>query len=106
MSYTPTRLVAAGFVAAAIITAQTQGVQQPGAEASAPQAAEEKSIPLKQVPVDILDDQKIIWTFPLKAVRGQHWRPVMAMAMGTAGLALLDPHIESYFHDRTGFSTY
>ena len=106
MSYTTRRLLAAGFLAAAISGAQTQDVQQPGAETSPPPPAEEEPIPPKQVPVDILHDQRIIWTFPLKAVRAHDWRPVMAVALGTAGLALLDPNLESYFHDRTGFSTY
>ena len=69
-------------------------------------AAPERPIALTQLAIDILHDQKIVWSFPLKAVRGQHWRPVVAVAIGTAGLALLDPQLESYFHDRPGFSTY
>jgi membrane-associated phospholipid phosphatase len=61
---------------------------------------------LKRLPIDILYDQKVIWTFPSKPLRGQHWRPVLAVAVGTTALALIDPHIESYFHDNPGFSTY
>jgi hypothetical protein len=91
MSYTSGRLLAAGFLAAAIAGAQTQEVQQPAAEASPPVPAEEKPIPLKQVPIDILHDQKIIWTFPLKAIRGQHWRPVMAICSGHSRPCLTRP---------------
>ena len=69
-------------------------------------AAAETPIPLKRVPLDILHDQKTIWTFPVKAVRGQHWKPVLGVALITAGLVALDPHTDSYFHDKPGFSTY
>ena len=106
MRYTAPHLLAACFLSATITCAQTPEAQQPVAETSTTATSPEKPISLTQVPIDILHDQKIVWTFPLKAVRGQHWRPVLAVAVGTAGLALLDPHIEGYFHDRPGFSTY
>lgn len=67
---------------------------------------QETAIPLTRLPLDILHDQKTVWTFPAKAVRGQHWKPVLAVGLITAGLVALDPHTESYFHDNSGFSAY
>jgi len=85
---------------------QTHDLQQPGADTVVAATAPETPISLTQLPVDILHQQKSIWTFPLKPVRGEHWRPVLAIAVGTASLALIDPQLESYFHNRPGFSTY
>ena len=106
MRYNAAHFLAAFVFSATIAGAQTPEAQQPTAETSTAVTPPEEPIPLTQVPIDILHDQKPIWTFPLKAVRGEHWRPVLAVAIGTAALALADPHIEGYFHDNPGFSTY
>ena len=73
---------------------------------AAPAVAAEEPISPKRFATNILYDQKPIWTFPWKAAQGQHWKPVLGTVLGTAGLVALDPHIESYFHDRSGFSAY
>jgi len=59
-----------------------------------------------QLASNVLHDQKPIWTFPWKAVRGKHWKPVLAVVAGTVGLVVLDPHTEPYFHDGSRFSAY
>jgi membrane-associated phospholipid phosphatase len=56
--------------------------------------------------IKILRDQKPIFTFPWRAVRGEHWKSVLGVAIGTAGLIALDPTIERYFHDRPAFRSY
>jgi len=56
--------------------------------------------------MNVLHDQKPVWTFPLRAVQGQHWRPAVSVVLGTAALVALDPHTEPHFHDNPGFSTY
>lgn len=60
----------------------------------------------KHLATNILHDQKLIWTFPWKAVRGKYWKPVAAVAVGTAGLVLLDPYTEPYFRDQARFGSY
>jgi membrane-associated phospholipid phosphatase len=106
MLYTAARVLVASALGSLLATAQSQDSQQPGADTAVAATAPEAPISLKQLPIDILHDQKNIWTFPLKPVRGQHWRPVLAVTVGTTALAFVDPHIESYFHDHAGFSTY
>jgi membrane-associated phospholipid phosphatase len=68
--------------------------------------AAETPISPKQFVTNILLDQKPIFTFPWKVVKGRHWKPVAAVALVTAGLVVLDPHTEPFFHDRAAFSSY
>ncbi len=99
------RLALLSFLAAAFAVAQ---VADPQSEADRLTAAApaETPISLKRLPLDILHDQKTIWTFPGKLVRGEHWKPVLAVALGTAGLVALDSHTQGYFHNRPGFNSY
>ncbi len=105
-------IVAAGLIITllgpAVVAAQTSGPQPSSADrlALAPPVTPETAISPKQLIVNILHDQKPVWTFPLKAVQGQHWKPVVGVALGTAALIALDPHIEPHFHDNPGFSAY
>jgi membrane-associated phospholipid phosphatase len=91
-----------------LAAAQTPETQRTEADtiAAPPVATREESISPKQLVMNVLHDQKPVWTFPWKAVRGQHWKPVVIIALGTAALVALDPHIEPHFHDNAGFSTY
>jgi membrane-associated phospholipid phosphatase len=76
----------------------TQAVAQP--------AETESPIGLKQFATDILHDQRPIFTFPWQVVHGKHWKPVLAVTLGTAALVVLDPYIEPVFHDRSRFDSY
>src|SRR5690348_13450549 len=91
--HTRMRLALLWFLATVIAGAQPREIQQPWG------ASPEPAIPLKRLPLDILHDQKTVWTFTGKAVRGQHWKPVFAIGLITAGLVALDPHTEPYFHN-------
>ena len=55
---------------------------------------------------NVLHDQKRIWAFPERAVRGKHWKPALAIAIGTATLVALDPYTEPYFHNASRFGDY
>jgi membrane-associated phospholipid phosphatase len=108
MKQTAARLVLACLLGSAVAGAQATGEPQTGADRStASQTAEpETVISPKQFVVNTLHDQKPIWTYPFKVVRGQHWKPILGVALGTAALIALDPTIERPIHDRPGFSTY
>ena len=103
-----TGLVLACVLGSATIVAQqpsSLGPQQDGSS-TAQAVGSETAISPVQLGKNVLRDQKAIWTFPGKAVRGKHWKPVLAVALGTAGLVVLDPYTEPYFHDQSRFSAY
>jgi membrane-associated phospholipid phosphatase len=43
------------------------------------------------------NDQKRIWLFPLKAARGEGWKPALAVVAAAAALVALDPVDTPYF---------
>ena len=82
----------------------TGGPQPPSCTPTAPagsQQTEDRPVSLKLVVPNILQDQKPIWTFPAKAVKGEHWKPMLGIAGATAGLVALDTIDAPYFR-RTG----
>jgi membrane-associated phospholipid phosphatase len=56
-----------------------------------------REISWRTLPKDFLHDQKDIWLFPVQLAKGQHWLPTLAIAGGTAGLVVADPHVMPYF---------
>jgi membrane-associated phospholipid phosphatase len=101
------RLLLACVFVSRVVAAQQPSPPQEADRAVVAHAAEPESpISLKRLTLNIVYDQQPIWTFPAKAVRGEHWKPVLGVALGTAALVVLDPYTEPYFHDRSGFSTY
>jgi len=46
---------------------------------------------------NLIADQKRIWSFPARLMRGQNWTPTAAVLGTTAGLLLLDPSEAGYF---------
>jgi membrane-associated phospholipid phosphatase len=51
----------------------------------------------RTLPKDFLHDQKAIWLFPVQLAKGHYWLPTLAVAGGTAGLIVADPHVMPYF---------
>jgi hypothetical protein len=86
MKHTAAQLGFTCFFATAFGMAQPQ---QTGADRLINAPPAETAIPLKQLPLDILHDQRTVWTFPGKLVRGQHWKPVLAVSLVTAGLVAI-----------------
>jgi membrane-associated phospholipid phosphatase len=74
--------------------------------AAQPAGGEEAAITPVRLAKNVLHDQKPIWTFPVKAARGKHWKPLLAVVAGTAGLVVLDPYTERYFHNPARFQNY
>ena len=61
--------------------------------------------PKRLVP-NILEDQKTIWSFPLRVVRGEQLKPTLIVAGATAALVALDPYDEPYFRNSSGFQNF
>ena len=93
-----------GSVAA--VAQQPNSEPLPGAPSTAQAVAPETPISLRQCATNVLRDQKPVWTFPAKVVRGEHWKPVLSVAVVAAALVALDPYTDPYFHNHSGFSTY
>lgn len=53
---------------------------------------EQRSVSWKRVIPNIVSDQKQIWTFPVRTVRGSHWVATLGVVGITAGLIAADPH--------------
>jgi hypothetical protein len=73
--------------------------------AQAPEGSETVLSPV-QLAKNVVHDQKLIWAYPERAVRGKHWKPALAVAIGTATLVALDPYTEPYFHNESRFGGY
>ena len=56
----------------------------------------------RTLPRDFLHDQKAIWLFPTQLAKGHYWLPTLAIAGGTAGLIVADPHVMPYFRSHAG----
>jgi membrane-associated phospholipid phosphatase len=52
---------------------------------------------------NILNDQKQIWTFPVRLAHGHDWLPTVAVLGTTGGLLALDPIEGNYFRRTTSF---
>jgi membrane-associated phospholipid phosphatase len=65
--------------------------------------AEERPVSWKQLIPNVLDDQRHIWTFPVRAFQNENWIPVLGVSAVTAGLIAADPHDAPYFHRTTTF---
>jgi membrane-associated PAP2 superfamily phosphatase len=51
----------------------------------------------RSMPGDFLHDQKDLWTFPLRLVKGHNLAPTLIVVGATVGLIYADPHDMPYF---------
>jgi len=63
----------------------------------------QRDVSLRQLPRNLMSDQKDLWLFPGKLAHGQHWLPTVAVVGVTAGLLAADPHDVSYFRRTSSF---
>jgi membrane-associated phospholipid phosphatase len=63
-----------------------------------------RSVSLRQLPGNLLADQKDIWLFPTKLARGKHIWPTIAVVGITAGFVASDPYSAPPFRNTTSFS--
>jgi hypothetical protein len=65
-------------------------------------AGSEGDVTWGTLPKHFLQDQRGIWLFPTQLARGHDWLPTLAVAGGTAGLIVADPHVMPYFRSHAG----
>ncbi|HTA59331.1 MAG TPA: phosphatase PAP2 family protein [Candidatus Baltobacteraceae bacterium] len=63
-----------------------------------------RSVSLRQLPGNLLADQKDIWLFPTKLVKGEHIWPTIAIVGITSGFVASDPYSAPPFRNTTSFS--
>lgn len=66
----------------------------------------DRSVSLKELPGNILTDQKEIWLFPLKLGHGEHWWPTIGVLGVTAGLVASDAQTAPPFRATNSFSDF
>jgi len=63
-----------------------------------------RSVSLRQLPGNLLADQKDIWLFPTKLAKGEHIWPTIAIVGITSGFVASDPYSAPPFRNTTSFS--
>jgi len=61
----------------------------------------DREVSWRSLPKDFLHDQKNIWLFPAQLAKGHYWLPTLAVAGGTVGLIVADPHAMPYFRNHS-----
>lgn len=78
--------------------------QVPTPAATSLPAPARREVSWRELPSNILHDQKDIWLFPVQLAHGHHWLPTVAVIGITAGLIALDAHDTPYFRRTSDFS--
>lgn len=65
---------------------------------------EERDVSWKKLVPNILEDQKHMWTLPVRLAEGRDWLATTVVVGTTGGLVVADPHISGYF--RSNQTTY
>jgi membrane-associated phospholipid phosphatase len=88
--------------------AQDQSSQNPTPPNQTPKIstppAAEREVTWRSFPVNFLEDQKQIWTFPTQLAKGKHWLPTLAVAGVTTIFLVTDSHDTPYFRRTTEFN--
>jgi len=66
----------------------------------------QRPVSWKQLPGNVLDDQKHIWEFPAKLRRKRVWIPTVVLLGVTAGLIATDHQTAPYFRHNDSFHTF
>lgn len=77
--------------------------QEPAPPVPQPPLAVDRPVSFKLLLPNLLNDQKRIWSFPVRLFQGQHWIPTAAVLGSTAALLAFDPTEAAYFHRTTTF---
>ena len=94
------------FARAQVFPKSPQISVSPGTPPAKTREIPSRPVSLESLPAGIVRDQKPIWLFPVRAVEGRHWKPVLGFTLATAGLAALDAHETPYFRRTAAFSDF
>jgi membrane-associated phospholipid phosphatase len=97
------------FLGDANAQSEPLGRAVPQEQAQAPKnvtPGESRPVSWKGLVPNLVDDQRQIWTFPVKVAKGKHLVPTLAITAVTAGLIALDPHDTPYFRRTNDFSSF
>ena len=78
--------------------------QNPAPASSNPSPSDDRSISLKELPSNILDDQKSIWLFPVSIVHAEHVWPTLGVVGATTVFIATDAHSAPPFRNTTNFN--
>ena len=90
------------IVATLLVLASYSQAQSLPSEDAQPAATVEPLVSPALMLKRIATDEKRIWTFPVQATQGKHWKPVLSVLGVTAGLIALDP-IDTPFFQRASY---
>jgi hypothetical protein len=85
-------------------SAQAQVASTTAPTPSATPAAIDRNVSLRQLPGNLLADQKDIWLFPTKLAKGKHWWPTVGVLAISAGFLASDPYSAPPFRTTKDFS--
>src|SRR5215471_3924513 len=104
----PDRRDGAGSGSASVPPANSQEPIPPGATALTRASGEprDRCVTLRLLVPNFLHDQRQIWRFPARVVRGEHGQPALAFTVVTAGLVALDPYDTPFFRPNSAFKNF
>jgi membrane-associated phospholipid phosphatase len=91
------------------LTAQQLNGDSASATQTAPPAQQgsalrDRTVSLRKLPTNILEDQKRIFSFPRALAKGQHWWPTIGITAGSGALVASDPYSAPPFLTTNSFS--
>jgi hypothetical protein len=80
--------------------------QSPSPAPTTTKLSDDRAVSIRQLPVNIIEDQQRIWIFPFKPKTINHWwRPVIVLGAG-AGFVASDPYTAPHFLNSSNFHGY
>jgi hypothetical protein len=76
---------------------------QNSSQAQPSSAQLDRSVSIRKLPENILQDQKSIFLFPRELAKGEHWWPTIGVVGVTAGLMASDPYSAPPFRTTSSF---
>jgi len=71
---------------APVVAAQPTQVQPPSLTLPGSSQSDERPVSWIKLPMNLVQDQKAIWLFPISLAEGHHWKPLLVFTGVTAGL--------------------
>jgi membrane-associated phospholipid phosphatase len=64
---------------------------------------DDREVSWRKLPMNLLHDQKDMWSFPLELGKGRHWLPALFITGGTAAFLATDPQVTPHFRKTNTF---